>query len=100
MTKQTTIKISMEAKTKRQLKQLAKDLGLTPSSLINAQVKQLIRNHQLPLTTAYPTAEVDAKTAKHLDQVLKQVEAGQNIVGPFNDIDSFIASLESDRSKD
>ncbi len=88
------VNIKTDFETKEAAQLLANELGLTLSALINAQLKQFIYHRRLVLDAPYPVIAVDAKTEKTLDEVYKEVEAGQ-VSKSFDNVDDFLKDLKS-----
>ena len=84
--------IRMEEATRQQLKEFAGHVGIPATSLVNASIKQMLRDQHITLgTTLEPTP--------YLEQIIREAEAdykaGRNISGPFKTADAMIAALES-----
>lgn len=91
MTKTITMNIRMDEDTRKKLKDFAGQVGIPATSLVNASIKQMLRNQQLTLTTAL-------EPTPYLKKIIKEAEAdyktGKNISGPFETADEMIAALE------
>lgn len=87
----TIINIKTDAKTKRELKQFAAELGMPMTAIINAQIKQMLRSRTVILTT-------DLKPTPYLEKIIKEAEAdyaaGRNITRT-NSIEEALAHLDS-----
>lgn len=70
-----TINIKVDPKTKRQMQKFAADLGLPVSAILNAQIKQMLRDRTVSLTT-------ELEPTPYLENVMRQVE--QDIVAKKN----------------
>ena len=88
------ISVKTDKATKEGIQQLASQLGLSCSALVNAQFKQLLRTRQIVLDGNYPIMEVDEATAKELDEAHKDIEAGK-VSKDFTNVDDFIRDLEA-----
>ena len=86
------VNFKTDAATKVAAQSLAADLGLTLSALINAQLKQLIQQRQVLLQAPYPTLPVSRKLAKQLDEVEKEVAAGQ-VSRPYTNLKQLARDL-------
>ena len=95
MTKIST-NLKLDEPVKQAMTTMAKDMGLSLSSLANMTFKQMINNPPyLVLDSSLPVEKMDQATEKELDEIYKEIDAGQ--VSPvFTDIDSFLADLKSD----
>ncbi|MEK7096105.1 MAG: hypothetical protein AAB896_02335 [Patescibacteria group bacterium] len=87
----TIINIKTDAKTKRELKQFAAELGMPMTAIINAQIKQMLRSRTVTLTT-------DLKPTPYLEKILLDVEedlkTGKNITRT-NSLEEALAHLDS-----
>lgn len=88
-----TTSVKLDKSTKLQAKKIAEDLGLSLSTLINAQLKQFIRDKQLIISTS-------PKMSPYLENLLgpveKDIKAGKNIsksVKTKKDLDEYFASV-------
>lgn len=86
------VNFKTDAATKEAAQKLADDLGLTLSALINTQLKQLINERRVLLQAPYPTMPVSQKLAQQLDEVEKEVAAGQ-VSRPHTDLKQLARDL-------
>ena len=86
------VNIKVDPETKKAAQALASDLGLTLSSLINAQLKQLISHRRLVLEAPYPDRPMGPKLEAELDQVYKEIKQG-GVSQPHTDLGSFLNDL-------
>jgi len=89
MSKVITIKTDDE--TKKAAQQLAKEAGITLSSLINSYLKQVIATRRIEI---YAPEQMTPKLEKLIEQVEKDREAGQ-VSKPFDNPDDFLKDLKS-----
>jgi len=88
----SVINIKTDARTKRELKQFAAELGMPMTAIINAQIKQMLRSRTVTLTT-------DLKPTPYLEKIIEQAEkdraAGKNITRVTNEaeLEAYLASL-------
>ncbi len=72
---------------------MAKELDLTLSALLAAEVKQMVRNQTVTFSTENYTP------SPYLEQILQEVEedikTGENITGPFHSDAELEAHLDS-----
>ena len=92
------VNIKVDPETKKAAQGLAKDLGLTLSGLINAQLRQLVNRRQLVLNAPYPNRPMTPKLEAELDQVYKEVELG-GVSQPHTSLDNFLNDLNQSPSK-
>lgn len=87
----SVINIKTDARTKRELKQFAAELGMPMTAIINAQIKQMLRSRTVTLTT-------DLKPTPYLEKILHEVEedlkTGKNITRTKN-LEEALAHLDS-----
>lgn len=87
----SVINIKTDARTKRELKQFAAELGMPMTAIINAQIKQMLRSRTVTLTT-------DLKPTPYLEKLIKEAEAdyaaGKNITHT-NSVEEALAHLDS-----
>lgn len=86
------LNIKTDPETKEQLKAFAAQVGLPVSALLNAQIKQMLRNGKVEFsTTLEPTP--------YLEAIIKEAQAdykaGKNVVATESDEDTldFLRSL-------
>ena len=84
-----SIKIDRDTKTKAQM--VAKDIGLPLSTLINAYLKQFVREKRVDF--ALPLRP-NRKTAKFLDRSRADYNKGKNISPVFSNMKDAIAYLQ------
>ena len=86
----TVINFKVDKEVKEEAQRLAKELGLTLSAIVNAQLHDLIRTRRL-------SVGVELKPTPYLERIIAQAradrKAGKNI-GPMSG-EEFIAHLES-----
>ncbi len=89
----TLISIKIDVLVKKRAQKVAADLGLTLSAVVNAMLKQLIRDRAIALSAA-------PHMTPYLESLIAEVEEdlalGKNISKPLRsakDIDAFFASL-------
>ncbi|MDP3052056.1 MAG: type II toxin-antitoxin system RelB/DinJ family antitoxin [bacterium] len=87
------INIKADKEVKESAKKIAKELGLSLSAIINASLKQLIKNREvcfsaMPRMTPY--------LENIIQEAKKDYKAGKNIAGPFataREMDKYLNSL-------
>ena len=92
MSRTITMNIRMDEDTRKKLKEFSGQVGIPATSLVNASIKQMLRNQQVILTTKLePTS--------YLEQLIKEAEtdyrAGRSIVTIKNkaELESYFDSL-------
>lgn len=90
MTK-VVINFKVDKEVKEEAQKLARDLGVPLSTLVNAQIKQMLRSRTVTLTT-------DLKPTPYLEKILLEVEkdlkTGKNITRT-NSLEEALAHLDS-----
>jgi len=85
------ITIKTDDATKEAAQALAKDAGLTLSSLINSYLKQVIATRRIEI---YAPEQMTPKLEKMIEQVEKERKRGE-VSGPFDNVDDFLEALKS-----
>lgn len=88
----TTTSIKLDSKIKKDAQKLAADLGLTLSSVINATLKQFVKEKKLVL---YEHPPLKPSVQREFLKAIKNVRKGdmKDFVGPFTTIEEFKKSL-------
>ena len=80
------ISIRLDDDVQKNAKQLAADMGLSLSAVVNSYLKQIVASRSLTIFAAEPIdARLDAKLAEISEQKTSQ---------PFDDVDQLISNLE------
>jgi addiction module RelB/DinJ family antitoxin len=91
-TTKTQINLKVDKKTKTEAQKLAKKLGLSLSSIVNASLNQFIARKEVHFS-------VEPKMTPYLEAIIAEVEEdikeNRNISPAFGDSDSAIAYLKS-----
>ena len=88
----TMLSIKTEVSLKRAAQQIAKDIGVPLSTIVNAQLKSFIAERKLTLRAP----EIpNAKTRKILDEAREDFRKGRNTSPGFDNMDDAIAWLEA-----
>ena len=85
------ITVKTDAATKKAAQTLAKDMGLTLSSLINSYLKQVIATRHVEL---YAPEPMTPQLEKLLEGVESNIKAG-NLSPPRDNMDDFLKDLNS-----
>ncbi|MCK4386684.1 MAG: type II toxin-antitoxin system RelB/DinJ family antitoxin [Candidatus Pacebacteria bacterium] len=84
-TTKAVINIKTDKEVKRKAQIIAKDLGLSLSSIINANLRQLIKNKSVHFSTK-PTYRVRPEVEKELLQAVEDYKNGVNISPVFSSV--------------
>ena len=80
MTK-TILNIKTDPKTKAEIQEFAAELGVPVSVIMNAQIKQMLRDRKIVLSTEL---EPTPYLVKIMEQVEKDLKTGKNITKTFS----------------
>ncbi|HEU5117602.1 MAG TPA: type II toxin-antitoxin system RelB/DinJ family antitoxin [Isosphaeraceae bacterium] len=83
--KTETIRARVDAKLKAQAEDVLEKLGLNASEAIRLFYRQIALRKGLPFEVALPNASTE--------QALKAADAGEDLLGPFDDTDSMFREL-------
>lgn len=92
MSKTTTMNIRMDEDTRRRLKEFAEQVGIPATSLVNASIKQMLRNQSLEL-------EVGLQPTPYLQKLIKEADAdyaaGKNMttIETQEELEAFFKSI-------
>ena len=75
------INIKTDPKLKKELKKVAKELGLPVGTIINAYLRELVRERRVVFSA--PPA-LNQRTKQLLQRIDKDIRAGKNTDGPFS----------------
>lgn len=86
----TMVNIKTDKEVKERAQEIAAELGLTLSAIVNASLKQFIRERKVEFS-------VLPRTTPYLDKIVKEARADwateKNFSGPFTDADSIMRHL-------
>ena len=89
----TLINIKTDKEVKEEAQKIAEELGLSLSAIINASLKQLVKNREVCFSAA-------PRMTPYLKNIIKEAKkdhkAGKNIAGPFataREMDKYLNSL-------
>jgi DNA-damage-inducible protein J len=91
-TKTTSMNVRLDNGTRQQLQALADDLGIPATSLVVANIKQMLRSGEVRLTT---TLEPTPYLEDIMRQADKDIAAGKDLSGPFDSVEAMLADLNS-----
>jgi len=77
----TVINIKADKDIKKGAQKIAQELGLSLSTVINAYLRQFVRNKEIHLSTA---PHMSPELEKFLGKAEKDIAAGKNFSGPFS----------------
>lgn len=87
----TTITIKTNTKLRNEAKKLAGDLGINLTSVVNAFLRQFVRERKFSVSAEpMPTKEKIAL----LQKISEEMDRGE-FEGPFEDVDSFLKTLNA-----
>ncbi len=86
----TIMHIKTDKALKQRMDKLAKANGLTLTALVNLSIRQTLNMGTISLEEPM---EFNQKTQKELDKRLRDVRAGKNLAGPFENMEAMIKSL-------
>jgi len=86
----TTTSIKLDTKIKKEASQLAKELGLSLSSVINATLRQFVIERRVVLSVA---PEFNENTKKAFLTMEADVRAGKNISKNYTNVDDLKNAL-------
>jgi len=95
MSDKTTINIKTDKELKESAKKTAEELGFSLSAVIRAQLKQLVRDKRVEFSVPQ---EPNEETKQLLKEAMEDLEAGENIAGPFatsEELQEYLDSLKS-----
>ncbi len=77
---------------KKEAQKIAKEAGIPLSLVVDNGLRKFVARRAI--TVEAPLIP-NAKTAKILDRVLKDIKEGKNIEGPFYSVEEFMKGLKS-----
>ncbi len=86
----TTTSIKLDKDTKEKATKLAKDMGLSLSSVINASMKQFISERRIVFSIE---PELNNKSKEVLRDALRETKSDKKLVGPFDTVAKLKKSL-------
>lgn len=89
--KTTSMNVRLDVGTRQQLQALADDLGIPATSLVVANIKQLLRSGEVRLTsTLEPTPYLEGI----MREADKDIAAGRSLSKAYDNVDDFFADLD------
>lgn len=88
----TVINIKTDKNLKKDAQRLAKNFGLPLSTVVNTYLREFVREKRIVFSEP-PT--LNAKTRKILDQAIRDIKTGRNLVGPFESAEEMNKCLRS-----
>ena len=88
----TVLNVKIDPNTKRDAQKLARDLGLPLSTLVNAQLKQLIRERNVSFTAPFRMSRTLERKLKTAERDLKN---GRNVSPAFQSGEEMDRYLDS-----
>jgi DNA-damage-inducible protein J len=90
--KTTSMNVRLDVGTRQQLQALADDLGIPATSLVVANIKQMLRSGEVRLTTTLEPTPYLEEIMRRTD---KDIADGKNLSGPFDTVEAMLADLNS-----
>ncbi len=88
----TVINVKVDNETKEKARELARELGLPLSTIINANLKEFIRSGKVTFSRE---PELKPEVWKHIQKASKDAREGRNVSQPFSTAEKAIRWLES-----
>lgn len=88
----TVINIKTDKNLKKDAQRLAKNFGLPLSAVVNTYLREFVREKRIIFSEPQTP---NAKTRKILDQAVKDIKQGKNLVGPFESAEEMDKCLRS-----
>jgi len=91
--KTSVINVKTDRDVKKNAQKVAEELGLSLSTVINAYLRQFVRNKEIHLST---THHMSSGLEKFLGKVERDIATGKNFSGPFSskkELNEYFASL-------
>lgn len=88
----TVLNVKTDKEVKEQARQVAEELGLPLSSVVNALLKQFIRDREISFSLK------EYKATPYLEELIAEAHAERergDTVGPFDSVDDLMESLNS-----
>ena len=93
MITKTTINIKADKEVKKTAQKIAADLGLPLSSVINAYLKQFIRDKGISVSVSEPRLKPEVEAL--YEKIHKDIKEGKNLSPAFSDAKEAIKYLRS-----
>lgn len=91
-TKSTTMNLRLDNTTRRELQTFADKLGIPATTVVVANIKQMLRDGELRLE---PTLEPTPYLVKIMEKTEADIKAGKKFAGPFDSKEAIAAHLNS-----
>lgn len=88
---ETTLTIKIKKDLIKEAKELAQEMGVTMTTVINVFLRQFVKNRELTLTGEQTLTK---EKIDFLEKISKDADEGKNISGPFYDLDSLFKHLK------
>ncbi len=89
--KTSALSVKIDSKTKREAQKVAHELGFSLSAVVNASLRNLVRQK----TISYSLLEPSPELRRIIRQAQRDRAKGKNILGPFHTAQDFLKSLRS-----
>jgi len=88
----TVLNVKTDVEVKKEAQDVAKELGLPLSTIVNAYLKDLIRNRSVTFSV---DLELKPEAAKRIDKALEDSKKGVNISPEFSSVEEMDAYLDA-----
>ncbi len=86
-----TVTIKIDKKVKKEAQKQARQQGVSLSRLFSSKITTFFK----PQTDDYgPEEKFNAKTAREMRQIMKDIKDGKNLEGPFSSVEEFMKALK------
>jgi len=89
---QTVMSLKTDKELKEEAQKVAKNLGFPLGTLLNAYMRQLVRDKQIHHSIE-PEYHMSSQLENDIKEFEKDLESGKNISGPFGNANDLIDSL-------
>ena len=90
----TVVTVKTDKKIKEEAQKVAKNMGFSLGTLLNAYMRQLIKNKTVYFTSE-PTYYMSEQLEKDLEIIEKDIQEGKNLSPKFDNIDDAINYLDN-----
>lgn len=87
----TTTSIKIDTKVKQEATELANELGVSFSAVVNSMLKSFIRERRLVLSVE---PELNEKTKKEYDAILRDIKSGKNLSPVYTNVADLMKALK------
>ncbi len=88
----TVLNVKTDVNVKKEAQKIAKDIGLPLSTVVNAYLKEFIRERSVRFSVE---PQLRPEVTKTLKQTSKDYKTHKNIIGPLDNTENLMKSLNS-----